>query len=273
MMIKVLAENTAVSEEYKAEHGLSLYIQTGEHKILFDVGESDIFLQNAKKLDADIGGIDFVVLSHSHVDHGGGLKAFLKENVKAPIYLHPEAFGNYYSQQPNGRVYIGLDRDLINNERIIFTAERFFIGKGIELFSSIPGKELLPSSNQTLMMEKNGEFVADTFEHEQNLIIQEAGKVFLFAGCAHNGIVNIVNHFNEIKKRKADYVFGGFHLYNHSAKKSEDAARVQQIGEVLKNTNTKYYTCHCTGLDPYNELKKVIGDRIGYLATGSVLEI
>ena len=76
MIIKVLAEDTAVSEEYKSEHGLCLYIEAGEHKILFDVGESSIFLQNAKKLGVDIGGIDFVVISHSHIDHGAALKHF-----------------------------------------------------------------------------------------------------------------------------------------------------------------------------------------------------
>ena len=123
------------------------------------------------------------------------------------------------------------------------------------------------------MMEKNGEIVEDTFEHEQNLVVQEAGKVFLFAGCAHNGIVNIVSRLKELKKRSADYVFGGFHLYSHSAKRSEDASVVRQIGKILKNTDTKYNTCHCTGLEPYKQLKEVMEDKIDYLKTGSVLKI
>lgn len=274
MIIKVLAENNAISEEFITEHGLSLYIETGNNrKILFDVGETNVFLKNAQKLNVNLSEIDLVIISHGHVDHGGGLKHFLKENTKAPIYLHPKALGKYYSKRPSGNEYIGLVQDFKNNERFIFTTERFFIDKGIEIFSNIPGKALKPSFNKTLMMEQDGKIIQDTFEHEQNLIISEAGKTFLFAGCAHNGIVNITSHFSDLKKRNADYVFGGFHLYNHSTKRNEDAALIQQIGETLKKTNAKYYTCHCTGLVSYNLLKTVMTDQIEYLATGRVLKL
>ena len=273
MIIKVLAENTAISEEFKTEHGLSLYIESCGHKMLFDVGGTNVFLKNAQKLDVNLSEIDLVVISHGHIDHGGGLKLFVKENTNAPIYLHPKALGKFFSNRPNRQEYIGLVHNHKNNERFIFTSDRFFINKGIEIFSNIPGKELVPSFNKTLMMKKDGAIIEDTFEHEQNLIITEAGKTFLFAGCAHNGIVNIIKHFKHIKKRNPDFVFGGFHLYNHSTKKSEDSVLVQQIGEKLKETNAKYYTCHCTGLKSYNQLKTVMGDQIEYLATGSVLKL
>jgi len=80
MIIKTLVENTAVSKEYECEHGLSLYIETNKHKILFDLGKSDLFLKNAKRLNVDITEVDLVVISHGHYDHGGGLGAFLKTN-------------------------------------------------------------------------------------------------------------------------------------------------------------------------------------------------
>ena len=80
MLIKILVENTSISKELGSEHGLSLYIETKKHKIMFDVGASDLFLQNAKGLDVNIADIDFLVISHGHYDHGGGLKTFLEEN-------------------------------------------------------------------------------------------------------------------------------------------------------------------------------------------------
>ncbi|MEZ4357824.1 MAG: MBL fold metallo-hydrolase [Eubacteriales bacterium] len=273
MIVKVLAENTAYLKDYEAEHGLSLYIETGKLKILFDVGKSDVFLRNAKKLGVDISNVDLVVISHGHIDHGGGLKYFLKENTKALIYIHPKAFGSYYSKYLDGLKFIGLDEGLECNDRIIFTTERFFIDKGVEVFSNVPGKEQLSKCNKALMKEEEGKIVEDTFEHEQNMIVTEAGKMFVFAGCAHNGIVNILNHSIDLKKRAPDYVFGGFHLYSNSAKKSEDPDFVRRIGEMLKNTNIKYYTCHCTGVDPYNQLKDIMGDKIEYLATGRVIKI
>lgn len=77
MLIKVLIENTAISKDFGCEHGLSLYIETGDRKILFDVGASELFLENAKKLGVDVSDVDYLVISHGHYDHGGGLRAFL----------------------------------------------------------------------------------------------------------------------------------------------------------------------------------------------------
>lgn len=274
MIIKTLVENTAVLPDYITEHGLSLYIETKKHKILFDLGENGAFFENAKKLNVNISDVDIVVISHGHSDHGGGLKLLLQKNQKASVYLQPKAFEKHYSNRPNGKQeFIGLDQKIRKSNRIIYTTDRFFIDTGIELFSNIKENKMLSLSNRVLLMDRGDERVWDTFEHEQNLIITENGKTVLFAGCAHNGIVNIVNQLMDMKKTPADYVFGGFHLYSNSSKKSEDPALVTQIAEYLKNTHSQYYTCHCTGVEPYDLLKNVMGDQIQYLATGSVVEI
>ena len=110
MLIKTLVENTAISKDFGSEHGLSLYIETKKHKILFDVGASELFLQNAKKLGVNIADVDFLVISHGHYDHGGGLKTFLKENTKAEVFLHRLAFEKHYAIRPNDELeFIGLD--------------------------------------------------------------------------------------------------------------------------------------------------------------------
>ena len=83
MLIKTLVENTAISKDFGSEHGLSLYIETKKHKILFDVGASELFLKNAKKLDVSIADVDFLVISHGHYDHGGGLKSFIPAIAQA----------------------------------------------------------------------------------------------------------------------------------------------------------------------------------------------
>ena len=92
MIIKTLVENTALSKNFGSEHGLSLYIEANSHKILFDVGASELFLENAKKLNVDISEVDYLIISHGHYDHGGGLRAFLRENTKAEVFLHRLAF-------------------------------------------------------------------------------------------------------------------------------------------------------------------------------------
>jgi len=116
--------------------------------------------------------------------------------------------------------------------------------------------------------------VEDDFAHEQNLIIDEDGKILLVTGCAHNGIVNIVQQCCEFKGRMPDYVIGGFHLSSRSkGRRYEDTSALDKIGGYLLDTKSKYYTGHCTGIEPYNHLKTILGDNIEYLSAGSKVEI
>ena len=88
-MVKVvcLVENTSCSPQIGHVHGLSLYIETSNHKILFDVGPNDTYLRNARKLGIDIKSIDTVIISHGHNDHAGALESFMRLNTQAKIYI------------------------------------------------------------------------------------------------------------------------------------------------------------------------------------------
>jgi len=273
MEIKVLAEDTSNSPAFRSEHGLSLYIETKGSKILFDMGASDLFLENAKKLNVNIKDIDLAVISHGHYDHGGGLKAFLNENNKAKVYVNQKAFGNHYSKKSERVSYIGLDKNLEKHDRIVLTDGVFLINPDLLLFSWVTGNELLSSCNNSLFAEERNGIAEDEFAHEQNLIIIEGDKMILIAGCAHRGIVNIVKSSVYLKNKQPDFVFGGFHLYNYGEDISEDPFVVTQVGEFLKGTGSMYYTGHCTGNESFGLLKKILGDRIQYLSTGSVIEI
>ena len=273
MFIKTLVENTAISDDFGVEHGFSLYVETERHKVLFDVGASDLFLKNARKLDVNIAEVNFLVISHGHFDHGGGLKSFLQKNTEAEVFLHRFAFGKHYSLNKDDELnFIGLDEDLKQSKQIVLTSDRFFISGGIEVFSNVLQKEALPKSNSGLLREHEGQMISDTFAHEQNLIIEEEGKTLLITGCAHNGIINILEHFKKLKGRMPDYVIGGFHLSGRSGK-SEDPETIDRIAEYLMDTKAKFYTCHCTGIEAYKRLKAAMGDSIEYLASGSVIKI
>lgn len=274
MIIKTLVENEAIDEQFRTEHGLSLYIETSKHKLLFDTGATDLFLENARKMNVDIADVDLVVISHGHYDHGGGLGAFLRENSRARIYLHSKAFEKHYARRSNGELFdIGINEELKSNSRIVLVDDYLRIDEELEIFSAVKGRELYSTANQTLQMQDGDKIVEDSWEHEQSLIISENGQMLLLAGCAHKGIVNIVKRMIEIKGRPADHVMGGFHLFNPSTNKSEDSDLINAISNVLIETGSQYYTGHCTGLQPFQQLKAIMKGKIQYLSTGSVVEI
>lgn len=274
-MIKALSENTSSSEDLGCEHGLSLYLEAGDRKILFDTGAGSLFAENAEKLRVDLSSVELAVLSHGHYDHGGGLREFLKRNARASVYLHRRAFEEHLARRLSGaEVYIGLDQTLLPNDRFIMTGDHFVIEEGLELFSGVSAEKLRPSGNRTLLMRQSGQTpVPDDFAHEQNLIVRENGKLLLVAGCAHCGIVNILERFHTLEGRYPDLAVGGFHLSNPSSGQSEDPAVVKEIGAFLQGTGSMYATCHCTGQESFQILKEILGDKLVYLSAGVKIEI
>lgn len=274
MLIKTLVEDTSNSPLLNAEHGLSIYIETDNKKILFDTGAGNLFLKNALKMDVDIRDVDFAVISHGHYDHGGGLRTFLEENENALVYIHKNAFDGHYAKAPGRNpVNAGIDRSLKWNERIVMTDGNYLINEEAALFSNVTGREFFSSCNDSLFMDLDEFMVRDDFRHEQNLLIRETGKMVLFAGCAHNGIVNIMKHVYDKEGAFPDYVVSGFHLFNGSTGKSEQPDVIAGIAKFLAGTNSKFYTGHCTGPEAYGHLKKLMGDQIRHMETGVVFHI
>lgn len=253
MQITALVENTSLDKRFGAEHGLSLYIETGSRKILFDMGQTELFADNARALDIDLADVDLAVLSHGHYDHGGGLQKFLEINEKAPVYLSRYAFGEHFHGTEK---YIGLDTKLADNERLVYTDEEAVIGEGLTLYSCNGRQRAFPGGSFGLNRKVDGVFVPDDFRHEQYLLIEENGKRVLLSGCSHKGILNIVKWF------EPDVLMGGFHF----SKLPLDGT-LAGYGEYLNRFSTVFYTCHCTGTKQFAFMKTKM-DRLYYLAAG-----
>ena len=272
MEIKVLVENRTCSSDFACEHGLSLYIETGKHKILFDMGGSTIFLENAHTMGVDLSLVDIGILSHGHSDHGGGLPAFLELNKNANIYIHEKADeGQYARRDPDKIAEIGISPQIMKEPKIICTKGDWQLDEGLLLFSSVDKKQLCSVANNSLLVQNHNEYVKDSFEHEQNLLLTEKGEKILITGCAHRGIVNIMARAMELAGGPLDAVIGGFHLSNPSTGQCEADELIAGVAECLNSYETKYYTFHCTGIEAYRKLKMTMGDKISYLATGDKL--
>ena len=255
MKITALTENTAACG-LPVEHGLSLFIEQDGRALLFDMGQTDLFAQNAARLGVDLAAVDIAVLSHGHYDHGGGLRRFLELNQKAPVYLSRHAFEPHF----NGERYIGLDVSLRDSDRLIFTDGVTKIADGITLYSCSDREKVLDLGSFGLNMEQDGALVPDDFRHEHYLLLEENGMRVLISGCSHRGIINIMEWF------KPDVLIGGFHFN----KLPLDGA-LRSYAETLASYDTDYYTCHCTGVEQFEYMKRFM-PRLNYLSTGGRVE-
>lgn len=274
MRIVTLMEDTAVSPEFVSGHGLSFYIETKNHKILFDMGPDGMFLENARMLGVDLSKVDIAVLSHGHYDHGGGIAAFLEVNKTASVHMQKKAFGEFYSRSADETCrYIGLPKELQDNSRIVYHTGDYKLNADLQVFAGVTGRECYSPANDRLLVSMAGRYIQDLFMHEQNLLIREGDKIVLVAGCAHNGMVNILNKAESFASGYVDYVIGGMHLVRAYPEEEKCRMLAQKMAARLSGHAAKYYTCHCTGLLAYETLHEEMGDKIEYLAAGSVLEI
>lgn len=263
MKIVTLMENTCAREDLAWEHGLSLYIETGRHRILFDAGQTGAFADNARKLGIDLSRVDFGVLSHGHYDHGGGLRRFLEINETAPVYLSRNAFSQCYNA---GKKYIGLDPALAGSHRLRYVDDGLQLEDGIWLYSGNGFTRHFPVESFGLSILRDGGFQRDDFAHEQYLLIRENGKTVCISGCSHRGILNIVRWF------QPDVLVGGFHFMKLDPQ-TADAAFLERAAKELLSHPTVYYTGHCTGEKPFAFLKERMGDRLNTLSTGMCLSL
>ncbi|MBE6598171.1 MAG: MBL fold metallo-hydrolase [Ruminococcaceae bacterium] len=257
MKITCLCENTAYCDTFGAEHGLSLFIETNGRTILFDMGQTELFAENAARLDVDLSAVDTAVLSHGHYDHGGGVKRFLELNKTAPVYLSRYAFGERYDGVGK---YIGLDTTLADEKRLVFTDGEMALGDGITLTDKRDGEKLYDLGSFGLNMVEDGVAVPDDFRHEQYMLCEEKGKRVLFSGCSHRGVLDIVRWF------KPDVLVGGFHF-----SKIPTGDELARYAAVLDGYDTAYITCHCTGLEQFAFMKERMRS-LSYISAGEVIE-
>lgn len=264
MKITALVENKTKCE-LKTKHGLSLYIETQSHKILFDLGPDSTLFQNAKTRNIDLSVVDVVIISHGHGDHGGALKQFLKINSSAKIYVQRKAFEAHYSKLLFLKVSVGLNKELKNHPQVILLDGDCRIDDELSLFTVQSTNKCYSSANDTLFA-KNSK---DDFSHEQNLIIQEQ-QIALIMGCGHAGVVNIMK---KAEQYHPSLCVGGYHLFNPSTKKTVSTELLSEIAKELgQYSQTQFYTCHCTGIEAFDFLSQQLSN-LFYLSCGETVKI
>lgn len=270
MRIINLIENTPGVDGCTIGHGLSFYIEAAGHKLLMDTGPSEYILENAGELGIVLSEVDTVVLSHGHYDHAGGILPFVDVNPTAKIYVHREAAGDYYAfdGREKGYRYIGIDQGITGLPQVIYVDGEMQIDENISVFSGITGRRNLPETNKRLMKKMGDRYIQDSFSHEQCLVVREDGKHFLFSGCAHNGILNILDRYKELYGTEPDVVVSGFHMMKKIGHTGEELRNIRDTAQELKRCHTVFYTCHCTGIPAYETMKEIMGEQLHYVHCG-----
>jgi 7,8-dihydropterin-6-yl-methyl-4-(beta-D-ribofuranosyl)aminobenzene 5'-phosphate synthase len=242
-----------------AEYGLSILIHAvGEEEtcILFDTGSTGkVLSENIDVLGFNIRDIDYVVLSHRHYDHTGGLKKLLELVGGIPVLAHPNLFEPALTDTPKLRsIGIPESREQIMalGCSLIPVRSPVSIASGIMLTGEIP-RSWGPSSTSRFYRVVDGRIVDDDIVDESSLIVNVEGKgLVIVVGCCHAGIENIVNYSKEIANIKNIYgIVGGLHLLRSSTD------RVDDVVSFISGQNVKaLMPMHCTGVTAEAKLKE-----------------
>lgn len=235
MKLMVLTENCAGSG-FLAEHGLSYLIEHEGQRFLFDVGNTDVFIKNAKKLGVDIQKeIDTVVLSHGHWDHGDGL-----DNIHdKTLITHPESFIKRFRKKDNSSLGLKLSKsDFQQNFELILKKEPYNITNNIVFLGEIPRLNDFEAKTTNFVDEAgNPDFVMD----DSAIAIIQNNELIVITACSHSGICNIIEWAIKVTGiTNVKTVIGGFHL-------KENNQQTKQTINFLKNKGiNKIYPSHCT---------------------------
>ncbi len=272
MKIITLMENGTIDKRLKNAHGLSLYIEHDEHKILFDLGPNNNFYYNAEVLGIDLSEVDTVIISHGHFDHGRGLKKFMEINSKAKIYLSKNAFSKQYKKVKFMYIPIGIKKPK-NLDRFVFIEKDYSFSQDMKIFTKVKSlKQII--GDDSLLTKSNGNYIIDRFDHEVYFYIKNNDNHVLFSGCSHKGIENIVDTLQKDENIKFTHVLGGFHMSHYNPQDLIQTTYLESLGDKLEKNNVKtYYSCHCTGDKAFNALKPYMKNKLQRIKTGSIIEL
>ena len=268
--------NTLIDRYFLGEPGVSYLIQDERRKILFDVGYSDIFIKNAQKMNIHFWDLNYIVLSHGHLDHTWGLTSLIKYYTEASIekidctkptaITHPSSF---LAKKVKGLKQIGSiisQEELSKHFKIKLSKEPVWLTEKLVFLGEIERKNTFEAKNPIGKIIKD-DFEEDDYSIDDSALAYRSSKgLVIITGCSHSGICNIVEYAKKICKddRIIDIV-GGFHLLN--PKKEQ----LQGTLEFMKKLKPKeVHACHCTDLKSKVALSKVVN--LKEVGVGQTLE-
>lgn len=276
MKLKVLVDNnTLIDSYYLAEPAVSYLIEDRDTKILFDLGYSDIFIQNANKMSETFNDIDYVVLSHGHNDHTGGLVPLAKlysekkasniKYIKSSVVAHNEIFS--HKEYENEDIGSFLSKEKVSNFfKLNLSNEPYWINENIVFLGEVKRTNDFENIEPIGKCQCDGILIDDFVKDDSALVYKSNDGLVIITGCSHVGICNIIEYAKKVcnDERVLD-VIGGFHLLNPSLKQDKGTMN------YFENSNIKTtHPCHCTSLEYKIKLSKFV--KVQEIGVGQILE-
>lgn len=270
--ITVLAENTARGPGILGEHGLSWWVDTGDHRLLFDTGQGMIFEHNAAKLGIDLSTAESIVFSHGHNDHVGGVKSALDAIPGVPVFVHPRAFERKFIRRPDGPACISVDafedRSVFapHDTRVIDIEDPTEIVPGLWATGTVPRVTDFEDVGGPFFLDE-GLACPDPIEDDISLFWRSPQGIVLLLGCAHAGVVNIGEYVLGLTGETTIHaVLGGMHLLQAAP------ARIEATIEAFRRWKVqKLGAVHCTGDGPRAALMQAFPEQTIAVHSGARL--
>ncbi|MGB3128904.1 MAG: MBL fold metallo-hydrolase [Dehalococcoidia bacterium] len=270
--ITTLSENTA-QLGVLAEWGLSILVETENRKVLLDTGMSISAVHNADVLGIDLSTVDTIVLSHSHIDHTGGLRDVLRRTGEVEVVAHPDIWIPKYVVFGELQRYAGIPfmREELESLGASFklTKEPYKISDDIMTTGEVAMTTDYEQIDDRLCLKVGDEMIPDPLADDLALVVKTEQGLALITGCAHRGIVNTVRHVQSITNGEYIHtIIGGTHLHVASPERIE-----KTVAELKELGLQRLGVSHCTGFYPAAALAREFGDVFFLNTAGTVLTL
>ncbi len=273
--LTILCENSVgVPFDVIGEHGFACFIETSEGNYLFDTGQGYGIVQNSLSLKKDLRSVEAVMISHGHYDHTGGLPAVLKQRGPVDVFGHKEMFVRRIWTKGEMVRDIGIPfrRQYLESlgARFRLGTELVEVGPGVYLTGEVPRKNDFEKGdpNMTMIADDGGRIQPDPLNDDLSLLIETDKGLVVVLGCAHAGMINILNYaVEQLGKERIFAVIGGTHLGFSSERQFEETLKVIDDYQI-----ERIGVSHCTGLEKASRLHAKLDERFFFGTVGAVLE-
>lgn len=270
MYARVLVDDLCGKSGLTAEHGLSVLLETPRGTILMDTGQGRALMHNAATLGVDLDRVDHIVLSHGHYDHTWGLPSLLHRVGKKPLWAHPDFSIPRYRMKEGKTRFIGshLAMEAVDFRPVTDMEE---ILEGVWAMT-VPREERDPDLAPLdcgLRVPCSGGTEPDPFDDDLSLVVRGRRGLSVLTGCAHAGIVNILDRAARLfDTRHFALVMGGMHLSGQpDLFVKETLAALEERFAI-----DRFRPCHCTGPRAFSAISSTCDD-VDWISAGRGIEI